>query len=310
MTSIPTIKWDGKGLQVDDYLMDHQIPRPANEQQLEEGWVTIGGHHVFIGDGGDGKERMSGPAADVTKPFSDRMTPEQIANGKEIESAFEDSFTPSESPKLPNVAHGAAQELAAAGFNPQILKVAPLSEITVDTFATEEAGAKAFYNTNEKSITLSADETKVTQGVVVHEFAHHLDNSWTEGNFKNDLTKQFKVDPKIVAGVFDEVGKEYNRAAVKTNNLMATMKAAMANPNAPENSAKLDRNVISTYALIGGQHEWMAEGVRQYSAGQTYREALKQEFPATYTAVHSILTGEFPSHVINFGPNPKSNHEL
>jgi hypothetical protein len=42
--AIPTIKWDGKGLQLDKYFMEHQIPRPANE-----GWVTIGGRHVLIG---------------------------------------------------------------------------------------------------------------------------------------------------------------------------------------------------------------------------------------------------------------------
>jgi hypothetical protein len=55
------MKWDGKGLQIDEYLMEHQVERPANEQKVDEGWVTIGGHHVLIGGDDRSAEKMVVP---------------------------------------------------------------------------------------------------------------------------------------------------------------------------------------------------------------------------------------------------------
>ena len=266
----------------------------AKLKALNEGWVTINGHHVLIGDEGN-KEKMVG-AASHSKEFSGTLTPEQQAVADKIDKSFQSVWVNASA--VPTVVHDTAKELASAGFNPTILEAAPLASVQVnDSKVRDEASptAAAFYNSLDKSMTLSSD---IKNPVMIHEFGHHLDFSWMRDD---KLAGQMGVPHEYVAQAADAAVSEYADVVGKIQEKLATDPRSTRTDSGFLPSKELDRELvsmsISKYAAQGGPREWVAEGVRQYTASPLARAALKNQFPATFTYVNGLITGNFPKAV-------------
>jgi hypothetical protein len=264
-------------------------------QTLTEGWVTINGHHVLIGD----EEKMVG-GADVHKEFTGQLTPAQTATAVEIERHFQNTWSkslPSDFTDipLPVAVKDAARELASANFNPKILEAAPLSKLSVDDETAKDMGAAAFYKPDDKTLTLSEG---VKDPVVVHEFGHHLDFAWTKEDGYNDLARSFAVPAKVIRSTAKAAADESYAVVYKIQQKLSNDPRSVRTKDAfipnPELDKELKNMAISKYAAQGGSHEWIAEGVRQYTASPRARAALQKQFPATYTYVNGLITGDFP----------------
>jgi hypothetical protein len=288
--TIPIIKFDPELPTLDEFFEGHQRP-----EGITEGWVTINGHHVLIGDDGE-KEKMVG-AASHKKEFSGALTPEQSAVADKIDKQFADVWvTQGNGPlEIPKVVHDAAKELASAGFNPAILEKAPLISVEVDNEKVRREAsetAAAFYNSRDKTMTLSSD---VKNPVMIHEFGHHLDFSWM-GTGK--LAEEMGVSHGDVERTANAAISEYADVVEKIQSKLATDPRSTRTDSGFKPTKELDKELvslsISKYAAQGGPHEWIAEGVRQYTASPRARAALQRQFPATFTYVNGLVTGNFP----------------
>lgn len=83
--AIPTVKYDGKNASIDEFFAGHQIERPANE-----GWVTIKGHHILLGDPG---EQLAGKHEKLKK-FIDQLPKSMPSDNTVLNTGFLDKINP------------------------------------------------------------------------------------------------------------------------------------------------------------------------------------------------------------------------
>jgi hypothetical protein len=235
--------------------------------------------------------------ANVKKTFTGALTPAQTATAAEIEKHFQDTWSKT-LPKgfddipLPVAVKDAAKELASANFNSKILDAAPLAKLSVDDETAKDIGAAAFYKPGDKSLTLAEG---VKDPVVIHEFGHHLDFAWTQNDHLVDkMNVPYDDVMRASGGATHEWAEINDKIQQKLRTDPRSTRTADVFMPTKELNKELTDMTISRYAAQGGPREWIAEGVRQYTASPRARAALQKQFPATYTYVNGLITGDFP----------------